>query len=108
VERVSATIPANADVLVVSRGDARLIAMQGPSARHFPGGPDRGYAGLHPTDSEEAIDWLEAARRDGAEYLAVPATASWWLEHYHGFERHLREHYRVVLEEPETCRVYGL
>jgi hypothetical protein len=106
---VAATVPAGSSVLVLSKGDAELLAMPGMTAAHFP--QDRTtaeYAGHHPHDSAEAIAQLEALRRRGAEYLVVPATARWWLDHYTGFAEHLANRARVVADDGASCLILDL
>lgn len=103
---VDATVPAGATVLVVSRGDRELVELGDRQAWHFPQAPDGGYLGHHPRDSEQAIAWLEELRGRGAEYLVLPATAHWWLEHYRGFAERLRE--RCALAEPGVCSIFAL
>jgi GT2 family glycosyltransferase len=94
------TVPRDAAVLVVSRGDPELVALEGARARHFPQSGDGSYAGHHPANSEEAIARLEALRADGVgDYLLIPDGSRWWLEHYPDFYRHLeREYFRVADE----------
>jgi glycosyltransferase involved in cell wall biosynthesis len=93
---VERSLPHGAHVLLVSRGDEELVAFDDHRGAHFPQAPDGGYAGHHPADSDAAIEHLEALRRAGAEFLVVPATSGWWLEHYQEFARHLeREHTRL-------------
>ena len=74
--------PEAAVVAVVSKGDPRLVEIEGRDGRHFPGDSEGRYAGYYPRTSEEAISHLEEARRAGVEYLCIPATALWWLDHY--------------------------
>jgi hypothetical protein len=100
--------PTEAVVAVVSKGDPRLIELAERRGRHFPADSEGKYAGYHPRTSEEAIALLEAARSEGAEYLCLPETASWWLEHYAGLSAWLGVHCRVVAEERGTCVVYDL
>jgi GT2 family glycosyltransferase len=106
--QVGAVIPRDATVLVVSRGDEELVRLAGRRGWHFPRSEDGGYAGHHPADSDEAIAWLEEQRAAGAEYIVLPATAAWWLDHYGGFRGHLDGHYESKLADPETCFVYDL
>jgi GT2 family glycosyltransferase len=110
VERVRAaveeTVPDDAAVLVVSRGDRELVALGGRAAGHFPQGPGGGYRGHHPRDSEEAIAELERLRAGGAGYLVLPATAYWWLDHYRGFAEHLRGRYRAAGRD--ACTIFEL
>jgi GT2 family glycosyltransferase len=99
-------VPEGATVLVVSRGDHELLRLDGRRARHFPEAPGGGYLGHHPSDGEQAIEMLERQRRDGADYLLMPATASWWLAHYTEFAEHLRD--RCAGAEYESCSIYRL
>ena len=108
VSRWRHAIPADATVLVVSRGDEELLRLDGRRAWHFPRSDDGGYAGHHPADSDEAIARLEEQRAAGAEYIVFPATAAWWLDHYEGFRRHLDGNYERKLSDPETCFVFDL
>jgi len=105
-EQVERSVPPGATVLLVSRGDSELLRLADREARHFPAGPDGRYLGHHPSDDAEAIELLEAARRDGADHLVVPTAESWWLRHYAGFAAHLSEHARA--EAHEACTIYRL
>ena len=51
--------------------------------------------------------WLVALAL-GAQYLLIPQTALWWLEHYVGFRHHLEQRYRLVIQSPDACLVYSL
>jgi glycosyltransferase involved in cell wall biosynthesis len=101
-------LPANATVAVVSRGDGELLRLEGLDAWHFPQRADGVYLGYYPPDSAAAIQHLEALRAKGAEFLAVPASSLWWLEHYAGFTRHLEDHYELILHEQDACAIYAL
>ena len=59
----SATVPAAATVLVVTRGDEDLLELGDRRGRHFPEDADGRYSGHHPKDSQEAIDRLERCGR---------------------------------------------
>jgi GT2 family glycosyltransferase len=107
-QRVTATLPPDARVLVVSKGDDDLLALGGRSATHFPqlGGT---YAGHHPADGTEAITHLEALRGAGrAEFLLFPKTSFWWLEYYSDLRRYLDEHFTLAVSDEETCVIYSL
>ncbi len=105
---VSAAVPPGSSVLVISKGDGALLAMPGVTASHFPQASGGEYAGHHPLDSAAATAALEELRRRGAEYLVIPATARWWLEHYAEFATHLATHGELVADEPDSCLIYGL
>jgi glycosyltransferase involved in cell wall biosynthesis len=66
------------------------------------------YAGHYPSGSEEAIAHLESLRAKGGEFLVLPATSLWWLEHYEGFGKHLSTNYRLVYDREDTCLVFLL
>ena len=81
----------------------------GAQGKHFPQDGKGSYAGYHPSDSAAAIAELESLRAAGrCEYLVIPATELWWLEHYREFEKHLRNNYPVVLEERDVCIIFAL
>jgi GT2 family glycosyltransferase len=103
---VEETVPSGARVLVVSRGDRDLVDLDGRRGDHFPQDEGGAYLGHHPQDSLEAVDRLEALRAAGAEYLVLPSTAYWWLDHYAGFAEHLRLNYPA--EERECCSIFRL
>jgi GT2 family glycosyltransferase len=92
IERIRAVVdrdlPPDATVLVVSNGDDELLKL-GANRRgwHFPQMEDGTYAGHHPGDSAEAIAHLEALQAKGGEFLLIPETSLWWLEHYDGLEQ---------------------
>jgi hypothetical protein len=105
---IDSAVPARTTVAVVSRGDARLLDLDGRRGWHFPQTNEGVYAGHHPGGSEEAIAHLESLSVKGAEYFLVPATARWWLDHYKDFRRHLERWYRVVVDEEDTCVLFSL
>src|SRR5206468_1553705 len=86
---VHTTLPRNATVLVVSKGDDELLRFDQRTAWHFPRTPEGIYAGHYPADSAAAVAHLEEMRTRGADYLLFPGTAFWWLAHYDDFRRHL-------------------
>ncbi len=90
---VERSIPANATVMVVSKGDEALLEWKGIRGWHFPRTAKGQYAGHHPADSAAAIDHLEALRKQGGQYLLFPSTALWWLDHYQEFREHLDRRY---------------
>ncbi len=101
-------VPAGAKVLVVSKGDERLLALQGRAAFHFPGEPDGTYSGHHPEDGDEALALVKKAVEAGARYLVFPAMALWWLDFYEGLRAWLGEHCTQVSDDPEVCRIFAM
>ena len=105
---VRASVPEGARVAVVSRGDPALLDFGGRRGWHFPQAAGGGYAGHHPADGAEAIADLEGLRGRGAEFLVLPSTAAWWLDHYPDFRAHLDGRYRVIADLPDTCLIFDL
>jgi 2-polyprenyl-3-methyl-5-hydroxy-6-metoxy-1,4-benzoquinol methylase len=105
---VRAVLPADARVLVISKGDDDLLKLDGRVGWHFPQTSEGVYAGHHPADSAEAIEHLETLKAKGAGYLLIPAAAFWWLEFYADFCRHLETNCRLLAYDVESCAVFGL
>ena len=94
-------------VLVVSRGDDNLLALEGREAWHFPRVENGEWAGHHPADSDSAIQELLALRARGADYLAFPKTAFWWLDFYEELAEHLDSQCSRVVAD-DDCLVFDL
>lgn len=105
---VGASVPTNAMVAVLSRGDDGLLELSGRSAWHFPRSKDGGFAGYYPADSAAAISQLRELQAQGGEYLVVPRTSRWWLEHYQVLKKHLDTHAELVVDQPDTCLIFAL
>ncbi|HKD38321.1 MAG TPA: glycosyltransferase family 2 protein [Pirellulales bacterium] len=105
---VEANLPLHANVLVATKGDDDLLDLNGRSGQHFPQAADGSYSGFHPANDEDAIDYLESLRHRGAEFLVIPESARWWLDHYREFLRHLRKRYSLVLTEEGVGAVFSL
>ena len=105
---VVALVPAGSRVLVVSRGDDRLLELQERVAGHFPQAADGTYAGHHPHDGASAVAELERLRAEGWRYLVLPVTAMWWLDHYVELRSHLETTGRLLLRRDGLGVVYGL
>ena len=101
------TLPQKATVVVVSRGDDDLLDLPGRRAWHFPRALDGGYGGHHPANSTAAIAHLEELRASGAEFLVLPQTSFWWLEHYADFRLHVERQHKT-LHKDETCQIFAL
>ena len=105
---VRLSIPASSRVLVVSKGDDRLVQLDGRTGVHFPQSGSGGYAGFHPPDGQWAVAHLQKLRAAGAGYLLVPASAFWWLEHYAEFREHLAASCAVVAFQKELGLLVAL
>jgi radical SAM protein with 4Fe4S-binding SPASM domain len=112
VERIRAVVnsalPADASLIVASKGDKEILYYDGRPAWHFPCDETHEYAGYHPPDSDAAIGQLERARREGAQFLLLPVTAYWWLDHYAAFAEYLRARYPAIVEDIERCTIFDL
>lgn len=105
---VANTLPANAIVAVVSKGDSELVQFEGRQGWHCPQMENGAYAGFYPKDSAAAIAEVERIRAKGAHYLLFPTTALWWLEHYTDFAAYLASHYPVIARDEQTCLIFAL
>jgi hypothetical protein len=102
-EVVRRIVPPEATVMVVSKGDADLLKLDGPRGWHFPRPED----GNKPADSTSAIAQLEALREKGGQFLLFPEPTFWWLDHYQEFKRHLDRRYRRIHSD-DHCIIYQL
>ena len=99
-------LPADAHVLVVSRGDDRLLDL-GCTAWHFPRHPDGRWGGYHPGSSADALEHLRSLEAKGADHVLFPGTSRWWLEHYTELKDHLDTHCALVHEDT-ACTIFRL
>jgi radical SAM protein with 4Fe4S-binding SPASM domain len=106
--KVAEALPEESTVLVVSKGDARMLELDCREVWHFPCAADGGWAGYHPLDSATAIAQLEDMRARGAEYLVLPVTAAWWLAFYEDLSAWLADNCPVVLADDRTCMIFAL
>ena len=102
------SLPADAVVAVISKGDRELLDLEGRSARHFPQTETGQYAGHYPRDGADALNLLRSQLQQGAEYMIIPATSLWWLDHYAEMNRYLQEHCKLIVDEPGICRIFLL
>jgi GT2 family glycosyltransferase len=101
------TLPAGSKVLVVSKGDDELLRLEGRVGAHFPH-LDGVYAGHYPANSAEAIAQLEDSKSQGAQFLLIPETSRWWLDHYKAFGEYLETSCREVARRDDTCVIFAL
>ena len=102
---VEKNTPVGARVAVVSKGDDQLLKFTQREPGHFPGDGLGRYAGYHPADDAAAHAQLAAARAAGAQFLALPESARWWLAAYPQFALHLRR-LRVVAESRQLGVIF--
>jgi hypothetical protein len=107
VRQVVARLPAQAAVIVASRGDEEILRFPEHRGWHFPQTDEGVYAGHYPADDAEAIDHLEGLRARGGQYFLLPKTSLWWLEHYRRLGSHLAESHTEIVRE-DACVVFAL
>jgi O-antigen biosynthesis protein len=107
-ERIAGSVPPGSVVAVVSKGDEELLRLGNIWGWHFPRTERGAYAGSYPADAAAAISHLQDVQAAGAQFLAFPAPAFWWLEHYAELAQYLERNHREFLRDEETCLVYEL
>lgn len=100
-------VPAENVVAVVSKGDDDLLRFHKHRGWHFPQTEQGVYTGYHPASDSDAIDYLEAARKRGANTIVFPRTSWWWFDHYQEFGAYLRARYRWAGGD-QSCFVFDL
>ena len=107
-ELVGELVPTDGTVLVVSKGDERLLELSGRTCRHFPQDAAGAYTGFHPPDADEAIAELERLRELGASHLLIPKPSLWWLEHYADLRRHLEQTGSLLAHDEHAGALFAL
>src|SRR6185369_14117229 len=105
---VAANIVKGSTIAVINKGDEQLLKLEGMRGWHFPRQEDGQYSGHYPADGAAAVAHLEALRENGAEYLLIPHTSAWWLDHYPLFAQHLDASYRRVKNDSDACVIFDL
>jgi glycosyltransferase involved in cell wall biosynthesis len=101
------TIAAPGDVVLVPVGDdAAVPALRFQRAWPFPEARD-GASGYLPVDAATAVNHLDAQRRRGARWFALPTSASAWRHRYPEFLDHLEASHRR-LHYDEDFALYDL
>jgi hypothetical protein len=107
-ELVEQELPQSSTILVVSKGDPRLLRFGKRHGWHFPQSLQGEYLGYHPPDAAFAIAHLEHLKAKGAQFLLVPQSAFWWFEYYEDLQTHLSTQHRLLFEDKATCKVFAL
>jgi hypothetical protein len=103
-----AAAPEGSTVAVISRGDPRMVELDGRRAWHFPQVEDGTYAGHHPADGRQALDQLTSLAERGADHLAIPASSLWWLTWYDELREYLTSSATLVAFHEEVAAIYRL
>jgi len=85
---IGAALPAGSSISVISRGD-NAFGSGVDAFRHFPSDVTGRWIGHHPSDSNDAIRYLDEAIDRGATHVGVPEPSRWWLDHYSDFASRL-------------------
>jgi glycosyltransferase involved in cell wall biosynthesis len=99
-------LPGDASVAVATKGDDRLLALGGRRATHLPGDGSGGYAGYHPASSVDLLSEIGTWTAQGGDHLVIPATSSWWLEHYTHFSAALAKNWVNLCAPAELGHVF--
>lgn len=105
--QIATALPADVVILVVSKGDNRLVPPGSKRVWHFPQAGGGLYWNGNPADSSDAIAQLEELRGKGAGFLILPSTEFWWLDYYGDFRSHLDRSYHRVIDD-QDCIIYNL
>ena len=105
---IVASVPDDAVVAVVSKGDDELLELGSREAWHFPRDHAGEYTGIYPETSREAVAHVAEVRSCGASYFAFPVTSVWWLDHYRGLRDYLETHGVRVADDPDAGVIYRL
>jgi hypothetical protein len=104
-ERTVTVVPPGGRVAIVSRGDDRLLQLEGRVAGHFPEDGSGRYAGYYPEEAAQAVEQLIELKSRGAQFVVFPATAFWWLEFYPELASWLRP---ALVWSGDECAIYEL
>jgi len=107
-DEVAPKLPGDATVVVVSKGDSDLLRLGSLRGWHFPQDDRGNYPGYYPATGSEVVAQLAALRDRGGDFLLIPQTAIWWLEHYSELKDFLEAQGQEVLRLDDTCTVYSL
>src|SRR5262249_28809007 len=102
-------LPDQSTLLIISKGDDALLAADPRlMAQHFPQDLSGNYAGHNPPDSSAAIGQHAFLRPRGAQFLLIPGVASWWLDYYTDFRRHLETNCKPIPVDDDSCTLFDL
>jgi hypothetical protein len=101
-------LPQGSRLAVVSSGVEPLLRFAGYHAEHLSQDGSGAYSGSHPSSGRVALVQLEAARWRGSEFLLLPHSELWWLEHYPELANHLEHRYARVAEDDRAGVVWDL
>lgn len=100
-------LPLGSTVAVISKGDPKLVELKGHQGWHFPRTCAGVYSGYHPAESQDAILELKKCCAQGAQYLLIPGTSLWWLDHYKSFAEYLSDTHQCIWSD-DRCVIFDL
>jgi len=100
-QALSAHIPQSAMTAVATGGDGRLLSLPDCMTCHFPRAFDGNYGGSVASGDTALIANLEAMRAAGTDFLFLPASQRWLLDHNPRFRAHLLGSYSRALDSEE-------
>jgi Glycosyl transferase family 2 len=101
-------LPQGSRIAVVSSGVEPLLRFAGYHAEHFSQDRFGEYTGRHPSCGLVAVVQLAAACWRGIEFLLIPQSELWWLEHYPELANHLERCHARVAEDDEGGVIWDL
>jgi glycosyltransferase involved in cell wall biosynthesis len=100
IGQILLTVPPGTTFILVDE-DAWGAPNEIAGRRRLPFPEYNGAYGGPPGSDDQAIAELERLRADGAEFLVVAWTASWWLSHYRRFRTYVRMSYPEIHESDQ-------
>lgn len=107
-QRVGATLPAGARVLVATYGDQAMLELGNALTQSFPRSVPGVSADYTDISDDDAIAQLKALVAAGAEYLVVPSPALAWLANHPALTQHLTDDHGLMVDERGVVTIYAL
>lgn len=101
-------LPPGAPVAVASMGDEAMLKLDGRQAWHFPTVESSLELTYSVWDTELLLDQLEDLRRQGAQYLLLPASSWSWSARYPRLNRWIETKYHSVIRDDGVAQIYDL
>lgn len=101
-------LPPAAPVAVASMGDEAMLMLDGRQSWHFPSVESSMELTYSVWDTEALLLQLEALRREGAQYLLLPASSWSWSARYPRLNRWIETMYHSVIRDDGVAQIYDL
>ncbi len=96
IEEIDRFIPAGLPFILVD--DGHWMMPPSENRRAIPFIEREGQYWGPPNDDPHAVEELKRLRQSGSRFIVLAWPAFWWIEHYAGFYRYVREHSRCLVE----------